>query len=176
MSTVFTGVRRGDVALAAVMTGLGAALMAMNATAGPDEAVRIDSHSWLSLPLFAAATLPLLWRRRNMAAVLGVTALALVAHIVAFGWLVRCGAGLPLSFALAYSAGRLLSRRDALLGLAGVVGIQFLVLVKDSAAGLDIIWATAIIAAAVWGVGQWLHGRSAARVSEGSPVRIGAGV
>ena len=176
MSTVFTGVRRGDVALAVVLTGLGVFAMAMNATSGPDVDVRIDSHSWLSVPLFAAATLPVLWRRRSMLAVLGVTVLALVAHVVAFGWLVRCGAGLPLSFALAYSAGRLLSRRDALLGLAGVVGIQFLVLVKDSAAGLDIIWATVLIAAAVWGVGQWLHGRSAARVSAGAPVRVGAGV
>ena len=174
MSTIFTGVRRGDVVLAAAMTGLGVWLMAENAMAGPDQTVRVDSHSWLSLPVFAAATLPILWRRRNMLAVLGVTALALVAHLAAFGFLVRCGAGLPLTFALAYSAGRLLGGRTAGYGLAGVLGVQFLVLVMDTAAGLEIIWATAVLAGACWGVGQWLRRRSQAPAADAVPARVGA--
>jgi hypothetical protein len=176
MSTIFTGVRRGDAALALVMTGLGTWLMSENVLAGPDVDVRIDSHSWLSLPLFAAATVPLLWRRRNMLAVLGITAAALATHVLVLGWLVRCGAGLPLSFALAYGAGRLLTGRQGRLGLAGVVGIQFLVLVQDSAAGLGIIWATALIVAACWGVGQWLQRRSAVRDPEPAPAPVGAHV
>jgi hypothetical protein len=67
--------RKGDIALAGVLTALGVALMIENITA-TDAAVRIDSRSWLMIPLFAAATLPILWRRRNMLAVT----------------LVRCGA------------------------------------------------------------------------------------
>ena len=60
--------RKGDIALAGVLTALGVALMIENITA-TDAAVRIDSRSWLMIPLFAAATLPILWRRRNMLAV-----------------------------------------------------------------------------------------------------------
>ena len=78
-----------------------------------------------------------------MPAVLVVTAVALAVNVLAFGWLVRCGAGLPLAFALAYSAGRLISGRASWLGLAAATGIQFLVLVRDSAAGLEIIPVTA---------------------------------
>src|SRR4051812_42340969 len=104
MSTVFAGVRRGDMVLAALVTAVGAQQMVMNAGAPADWAVRIDSHSYWSVPVFAVATLPLLWRRRSMLLVLAVTAAALAVHVLAFGWMVRCTAGLVLSVALAYSA------------------------------------------------------------------------
>lgn len=68
------------------------------------------------IPLFAAATVPLLWRRRNLWAVLGVA--------------------------------------------AAVIGIQFLVLIRDSAAGLGIIPFTAVMSVAFWGVGLYLQKRS----------------
>ncbi|WP_088282150.1 hypothetical protein [Kineosporia sp. A_224] len=176
MSTVFTGVRRGDVALAAVVTAVGVQQTAMNAGAPADWAVRIDSHSWWSVPLFAAATLPLLWRRRSMFVVLAVTAAALALHVLAFGWMVRCTAGLVLTAALAYSAGRLLEDRSRLVGLAAVVGVQVLVLVEDSAAGLEILWAAAPIAAACWGAGWWLERSARSRTSDAVPSRVGAGV
>ena len=158
--TIFDGVRKGVVALAIGTTALGIALMAENVLAGPDADTRIDSHSWLVFPVFAAATLPILWRRRSMPAVLAVTAVALAVHVLAFGWLVRCGAGLPLAFVLAYGVGRLTAGRTSWLGLAAVTGIQFLVLVRDSAAGLEIIPVTALIGAAAWGVGVWLRRRA----------------
>jgi hypothetical protein len=157
--TIFDGVRKGDVALAVATTGLGALLMTENVLAGPGGEARIDSHSWLSLPVFAAATVPVLWRRRSMPAVLAVTAVALAVHVLAFGWLVRCGAGLPLAFALAYGVGRLMDGRASWAGLAAVTGIQFLVLVRDSVAGLGIIPVTALLGAAAWGVGVWLRRR-----------------
>jgi hypothetical protein len=160
MNTVFSGVRKGDVALAAVLTALGVLLMVENIKSDPGAATRIDSHSWLLVPVFAAATLPILWRRRSMTGVYVVTAAALAVHLVAFDHLVRCGAGLPLAFALAYSAGRLQRGRASLLGLAATLGIQVLVLMYDTAAGLGIIPVTAVIGVAAWGVGTWLQRRS----------------
>ena len=150
--------RKGDVALAVVLTALGVALMIEDITA-TDPAVRIDSRSWLMIPLFAAATLPVLWRRRNMLAVTLVSLVAMGAHVLAFGWEVRCGAGLPLAFALAYGAGRLLPRWQSVLGLVGSVAVQALVLVQDSAAGLSILPVTALMGLVAWGVGVWLRQR-----------------
>ena len=66
MNTIFDGVRKGDVALAAVVTGLGAALMIENMMAGPDSGTRVDSHSWLMLPLFLLAMVSVLWWRRAL--------------------------------------------------------------------------------------------------------------
>jgi hypothetical protein len=161
MNTVFSGVRKGDVVLAALLTALGVVLMVANMGGDSDPDVRIDSQSWLMIPVFAAATLPILWRRRNLLAVYAVTAAALAVHLLAFGWVVRCGAGLPLAFALAYAAGRLSDRRESVIGLVATFVIQALVLVRDSAAGLEIIPVTAAIGAAAWGIGIWLRRRAA---------------
>jgi hypothetical protein len=169
MTTIFNGVRKGDVVLAVLATGLGVALMLENIFAGADAGVRIDSHSWLSIPVFALATIPILWRRRSMLAVLLVTAAALALHVLAFGWMVRCGAGLPLAFALAYGAGRLNDGWRSWVGLVAVTAIQVLVLVQDSAAGLDIVPFTAVIGAAIWGVGVWVRRRAGRGVAVGAP-------
>jgi hypothetical protein len=169
MIKIFDGVRRGDVALAALMTLLGGLLMIENILSPATSATRVDSHSWLMVPVFAAATIPILWRRRGMLGVCAVTAAALAVHVLAFGWVVRCGAGLPLAFALAYGVGRLSDGWRSWIGLAGVIGIQFLVLVRDSAAGLDIIPVTALFTVAAWGVGVWLRRRALRLGSVGAP-------
>jgi hypothetical protein len=174
MKNILRGVRPLDYALAAALTAIGVVLMVAN-MGGPDGSTRIDSTSWVMIPVFAAATLPILWRRTNLWAVLGVTAAALGVHDIAFGWVVRCGAGLPLAFALAYAVGRLMSdRRQSYYGLAAVVVIQFLVLVTDSAAGLGIIPFTAVISAGFWGVGRYVQKRSQKdEVVEAAPSRDG---
>ena len=160
MNKIFDGVRPGDVALGILATGLGVLLMVGNIT-GAEEGVRIDSTSWAMIPVFALATLPIIWRRRGILAVTLVSAAAMAVHVAAFGWVVRCGAGLPLAFALAYGVGRLtVGRRDSFVAFAATLGLQVLVLVKDSAAGLEIIPFTAVIAAAFWGVGYVLQQRS----------------
>ncbi len=159
MNKIFDGVRAGDVLLGILLTGLGVALMVGNIS-GQEEGVRIDSTSWTMIPVFALATLPIIWRRRGILAVILVSAAAMAVHVVAFDWVVRCGAGLPLAFALAYGAGRLVGRRDGLVAFAASLGLQVLVLMKDSAAGLEIIPFTAVIAAAFWGVGYVLRQRS----------------
>ncbi|HEY0814456.1 MAG TPA: hypothetical protein VGE11_14355, partial [Pseudonocardia sp.] len=131
MTSIFGGVRKGDVVLAVLLTGLGVALMLENIVAGDDAGVRIDSHSWLSIPVFAVATVAILWRRRSLPAVYLVTAAALAVHVLDVGWMVRCGAGLPLAFALAYGAGRLDDGWRSWAGLLAVTGIEVLVLVED---------------------------------------------
>lgn len=161
MSTLFAGVRKGDAVLAALLTALGVVLMVENMIADPDPGMRLDSRSWLMIPVFAAATVPILWRRRSLLVVYAVTLAALLAHVLAFGWVVRCGAGLPLSFALAYAAGRLAKRWHSVAGLAAALAVQALVLVQDSAAGLGIIPVTAGLAALAWGIGAGLRRRSA---------------
>ena len=161
MSTVFAGVRKGDVALAAALTALGVWMMVGNVLS-TDGSVRIDSQSWLAVPVFAVATVPVLWRRRHLTGVLAVTLVALGAHVLAFGWMVRCGAGLPLAFALAYAAGRLSTRGRSVAGLVATLGVQALVLVEDSAAGLGVLPVTAVVGAACWGAGVWLRRRSTA--------------
>jgi hypothetical protein len=168
MNQVFTGVRRGDALLAVLLTGLGVLLMVMNIV-GEEPGTRIDSRSWLLVPVFAAATVPILWRRRSMLAVLVVSAAAMAAHVAAFGWVVRCGAGLPLSFALAYGAGRLLRGPSSWIGLALALATQVLVLVRDSAAGLGITPVTALVAATCWGAGVLF-----ARRETGAPVPAAA--
>ena len=160
MNDILRGVRPLDYVLAAVLTVLGVVLMVANMQ-GSDGDARIDSTAWAMIPVFAAVTVPILFRRRNLWAVLGVTAAALAVHDVAFDWVVRCGAGLPLAFALAYSAGRLIAdRRQSCGALAAVVGIQLLVLIRDSAAGLEILPFTAVISAVFWGVGLYVQKRS----------------
>ena len=172
MKTILRGLRPLDYLLAVGVTALGVVLMIVDMHA-TDGKTRIDSTSWTLIPVFAAATVPILWRRRNLWVVLGATAAALAVHDVAFGWVVRCGAGLPLSFALAYAVGRLMiDRKQSFAGLAAVVGIQVLVLIRDSAAGLGIIAFTAMIAAAVWGVGLYVQARSHVAVVAETAMRV----
>jgi hypothetical protein len=160
MKRILSGVRPLDYVLAAALTALGVFLMVGNMHS-TDPKIRIDSTSWVMIPVFALVTLPILWRRTNLWTVLGATAVALGVHDLAFGWVVRCGAGLPLAFALAYAVGRLMTdRKQSYFGLAAVAVIQFLVLVTDSAAGLGIIPFTVVISAAFWGVGLHLQKRS----------------
>jgi 4-amino-4-deoxy-L-arabinose transferase-like glycosyltransferase len=85
------------------------------------------------------------------------------AHLLAFDWVVRCGAGLPLSFVLAYSVGKLADRRETYAGIVVVIVGQFLTLVEDSAVGLSILPVTAAIALAAWGIGLYVRSETAKR-------------
>ncbi len=174
MKSLLRGVRPLDYVLAAAMTALGVLLMVENMHGQGTSKTRIDSTTWVLIPVFVAVTLPILWRRINLWAVLGVTAAALAVHDIAFGWVVRCGAGLPLAFALSYAVGRLITdRKQSYLALAATIGIQFLVLVRDSAAGLGVMPFTAVIAIAFWGVGLYVQKRSQRSVATSAPYPVG---
>lgn len=167
MNDLFRGIRPLDYVLAGVLTAMGAVWMLMNITTDspgdPELAHAITSQSWLMLPVFLVATGAILWRRRSMAAVIVVSAVAMGAHVLAFDWVIRCGVGLPLTFALAYGVGRLSSQRTLVPELIGVLGVQYLVLVRDSAAGLDIFPFTAVATAVVFAIGAAVQSEVAKR-------------
>src|SRR4051812_2635038 len=94
-----------DYVLAALMTVAGAYLMWENINLGDDAGLAppASTTTWWMLPAFVLVTVPILWRRRNILAVIAVTTVVTAAHVLAFGWITRCGVVLPLSFALAYA-------------------------------------------------------------------------
>jgi signal transduction histidine kinase len=153
------GVRPVDVVLAGVLGALAVCLTVANVLdTGAD--VRVDSHSWLSVPVFLAATLPVLWWRRGLVPVLAVACVAMAAHVLAFGSLVRCGAGLPLAFVLAFLSGTAAGRaaRVLALGLTGVLAA--LVLVRDTAAGPELLPLVLALCLGLFGAGRVMARRA----------------
>lgn len=180
MDEIFKGVRPMDIVLAIGLSALGAVLMVMNIQADPTDTSglqhAITDQSWLILPVFLLATVPVLWRRRNVVAVALASAVVMGAHVLAFDWVVRCGAALPLSLVLAYSVGKLADRRETYAGIAVVVAGQFLSLVRDSAAGLGILPFTAAAALVAWGIGLYFRQQTARRTDQATepPARVHA--
>ena len=128
-----------DYVLAAVMSAAGVFLMWENITAGDDPSLihPPSTTSWAIIPVFLLVTVPILWRRTNVALVAGVTAAAAAVHVVAFDWLTRCGVVLPLAFALGYAVARFArTRRDHVLGLTAIVALLVVILFRDSSADL----------------------------------------
>src|SRR5262245_49589981 len=70
---IFKGIRPLDFVLTAVMVGLAVliGLENVNASAEADLVHSLDSQSPWMVPVFALAALPILWRRRNILAVIG---------------------------------------------------------------------------------------------------------
>src|ERR1700748_3277391 len=104
MNGIFRGIRPLDYLLAAVATVGGIFLMYEN-IAGSDHGVPHpqSTTTGIMLPFFLLVMVPVLWRRRNILAVSVATLVAVGLHVALFGWETRCGAVLPLSFALAYA-------------------------------------------------------------------------
>jgi D-alanyl-lipoteichoic acid acyltransferase DltB (MBOAT superfamily) len=131
-------IRPLDYLLAAVMTAGGVFLMWENIAAGnSDDLIHPPSTtSWAIVPVFLLVTVPILWRRSNIAAVSGITAAAAIIHVLAFGWLTRCGVVLPLALALAYATARFSKGRQSILSLAAIVVLLVVTLLRDSSADL----------------------------------------
>jgi hypothetical protein len=135
MNTILKGIRPLDYVLAGLMTAAGGYLMYQNSVAanGPGLPHPQSTTTVTMLPFFVAVTLPILWRRRDIVAVVGATTVATAVHVVLFGWNTRCGVVVPLSFALAYAVGRFAtSRRDHLIGLAGILLLQVVTVARDA--------------------------------------------
>jgi hypothetical protein len=166
---ILKGVRPLDYVLTAVMVGIAVALGLANVTATTDAdlAHSLDSHSALMVPVFVLAALPILWRRRGILAAIGVSFVVVAASVPAFGWVVRCGFALPLSIAMAYAVARFAgSRQNHLIGLVGILALQVVTLIKDSATGgLGALTLSVPAAAILYGVGLFVQTRADKRTA-----------
>jgi hypothetical protein len=164
MNDILKGIRPIDYVLTAVMVALAVWIGFENvyAWAESDVAHALDSHSALMIPVFVIAALPILWRRRNILAALGVSFVVTAASVAMFGWVTRCGWGLPLSFAMAYAVARYAgSKQNQLIGLVGVLALQVVVLVKDAATdGVGALGFALPLAALFYGIGYVVESRS----------------
>jgi signal transduction histidine kinase len=153
------GVRPVDVVLTGVLVVLGSWLMVEDVLAD-DPTTRVDSRSWVMVPVFLLAVVPVLWWRRSLLAVIVLSAAVMIAHDLLFGHLVRCGAGLPLAFVVAFLAGLRDRWRRWLVGLALAGVLAAAVLAWDTAAGPELLPPVLLILAVLWGIGQVAGSRS----------------
>jgi hypothetical protein len=170
-SGVFRGVRRVDWALAGLLTALGVVLMIENVRFEDSHAAaaildgtmvhEMTSHSWAMVPVFALATVPVLWWRRGVVAVTSIALVVMVLHDLLFGWVTRCGAGLPLAFVLAYLGAVSLERRPAWINLGLATLLTAAVLVVDSTTGFEPFVLAAPILLIVFAVGRAVRHRNA---------------
>jgi hypothetical protein len=163
MNAIFKGIRPLDYVLAALAAAAGVFLMYENITANGHGLPHPQSTTTAAmLPVFLAVTVPILWRRRNILAVVGVTTLALALHVVLFGWNTRCGVVLPLSFALAYAVARFaVGHRQHLIALAVILVLQVVTIARD--ASIDTLLSALPIAVAggaiFYGIGRFVQVR-----------------
>lgn len=164
MRAIFRGVTWPDYVTAGVLTALGVVLMwfdvhtsdANVAAAIADKSMvhPMTSHSPWMIPLYLGATIPVLWWRRSVLAVTAVSLAVMVLHDVVFGWVTRCGAGLPLVFTLTFLGAMTYGWRQAWLtaGLAALLGLA--VGVRDSTTGTGVIVLVVPVLLVVFGIGR----------------------
>ncbi|MEO5652591.1 MAG: hypothetical protein ABIN79_14120 [Marmoricola sp.] len=169
-SGIFRGVRPSDWVLAVSLTALGVYLMILNVGYPDADAAsaiaegtmvhELTSHSWAMVPVFALATVPVLWWRRGVVSVTGIALAVLVLHDLLFGWVTRCGAGLPLAFVLAYLGAVALERKQAwiTMGLASLLTVA--VLAVDSTTGFEPIVLALPIVLILFGIGRAVRQRT----------------
>ena len=168
---VTRGIRPVDGVLAGALTALGVWLMVENVLV-PDGQVtraiadgsmvhRMSSHSWAGVVVFALATIPVLWWRRSVVAVTAVALAVMVLHDLLFGWVTRCGAGLPLAFVLAYLGAVALEQTRAWLVLGLATLLTAAVLVVDATTGLGPFLFAFPIVLIVFGTGRAVRHRTA---------------
>jgi hypothetical protein len=161
---IFKGIRPLDYVLTAVMVALAVLIGFENVNAGADAdlAHKLDSQSAWMIPVFALAALPILWRRRNILAVIGVSFVITAASVPMFGWVTRCGWALPLSVAMAYAVARFAgSKQNHVIGLVGILALQVVTLVKDaSTGGVGALTLSVPVAAAFYALGLFVQSRA----------------
>lgn len=168
---IFRGIRPVDWVIAGALTTLGVWLMiedvlitdAHVASSIADDTMvhAMTSHSWAMVPVFAAATVPVLWWRRNVIVVTAIALAVMVLHDLLFGWVTRCGAGLPLAFVLAYLGGVALERKRAWIALGLSTLLTAAVLVVDATTGFTPIVLSLPIVLIVFGIGRAVRHRTA---------------
>jgi signal transduction histidine kinase len=170
MSGAFRGIKIGDCALAGVLTALGAFLMVFDVRATDAQVARaiadgsmvhtVSSHSPWMIPVFAAATVPVLWWRRSVLAVTGVAIVVLALHDVLFGWVTRCGAGLPLALVLTFLGALTYERARAWIVAALSALLAFAAVVVDATTGPTVIGLVLPVLLIVFGIGRAVRRRA----------------
>ena len=157
--SVSRGRRLLDTVVLVVLLGLGVVMMLGDILARDDPAVPVPP-GWWALPVFLLAVLPLpLWRRDVVLAV-GLSCGAMGLHVLLFGELVRCGAGLPLAFTYALLAGAGEEGRRAVWAGGLTAVLMALVLVRDTAAGIEILPFVLAIGGVLWLTGRTMRHRA----------------
>ena len=175
MNGILKGVRPLDYVLAAVLTVAGVYLMFENTTAAYADGLPHPQSTTTAamVPFFVAVTLPILWRRRNVLAVVALTGAATAVHVVLFGWNTRCGVEIPLLFALSYAVARFADhRRDRMTGLT-IVGLALLLMLARDASIATILETLPIVvpgAALFYGAGRVVQNRVEAKRAGTAPV------
>jgi hypothetical protein len=180
MNAIFKGLRPLDYLLAAVATTAGSYLMYEN-IAGHDHGLPHPQSTTTAamLPFFLLVTVPILWRRRDILAVSGITAVALAVHVILFGFQTRCGVVLPLSGALAYAVGRYAAgRREHLLALAVILLLQVVTVARDSSIDTMISALPLSIAggALLYGIGRFVQSKVSRKQSAAAEQAVPAAV
>ncbi len=157
-STIQTGapIGRRDIAIAAVLSVLGLLLIYSDAVAP-----KIDA-SYLAIPAFLAVTVPLVWRRSAPLLALSAALIALIAHVLLFGEMTRCGVVFPLTWTLVFAAAARLQRGPALAGL--LLGICCIAVMgsADSRVPFGEIPPFLVLTILVWGAGRLVRSRTRA--------------
>jgi signal transduction histidine kinase len=163
MSGALRGIKIGDWVLAGMLTALGVLLMEFDVLTTNTSAARaiadgsmvhlVSSHSLWMIPVFAAATVPVLWWRRNVLAVIGVAIAVIALHDALFGWVTRCGAGLPLALVLAFLAALTYERTKAWLAAGLCAVLAFAVVAVDATTGPGVIGLVLPVILIVFGIG-----------------------
>ncbi len=167
----FTRLRPVDWLLAGALTALGAWLMVENVVISDAQVAaniadgsmvhEMTTHSWAMVPVFAVATVPALWWRRHLLAVTVIAVVAMVAHDLLFGWVTRCGAGLPLAFVLTYLGAASLDRRRSWVCLGLATMLTAAVLVRDATTGFGPIVLALPVVLIVFALGRAVRHRTA---------------
>jgi len=171
MGEVFRGIKVRDWVFAGVLTALGVVLMVSDvrvSDADVDRAIAegsmvhaLSSHSPWMVPVFLCATIPVLWWRRGVIAVTGIAIVVMALHNALFGWVTRCGAGLPLVFVLAFLGALAYERTKAWIVCALTALLSAVILVFDATAGLSALVIALPIILIVFGVGRAARHRTA---------------
>lgn len=167
---ILKGIRPLDYLLTAAMVVVAVLIGFENVNAGADADVAhaLDSHSALMIPVFAIAALPILWRRRNILAAIGVSFVVTAASVPMFGWVTRCGWALPLAFAMAYAVARFGgTKQNHLVGLVGLFALQVVTLMRDSSTGgLGALALSVPLTGLCYGIGLFVQSRATKQTAE----------
>jgi len=110
--------------------------------------------------LILLAVIPVLWRRRAPLIAASGTLIGTAIHVAVYGTITRCGLLLPLLFVEAFAVAAWLDRREALVGLAIVLGAGVVCLSADASAGWGGLTVSVPVSLAVWFIGRVVRSRA----------------